>query len=83
MLWHVRCIYPHRVIANKSIGLLLLPELLVLTAVRLWLPIPESIASRRAKEDENCDSICSNLVSSPATLDAVSDILEMEVSSAF
>jgi hypothetical protein len=41
------------------------------------------MASKRAKEEENCISICSNLVSKPATFEAVSDILDTDVSSAF
>jgi hypothetical protein len=41
------------------------------------------MASKRAKEDVNCISICSNRVSKPATFEAVSDIRDTDISSAF
>jgi hypothetical protein len=41
------------------------------------------MASKRAKEEENCISIFSNLVSKPTTFEAVSDILYIDISSAF
>ncbi len=50
---------------------------------RLWVPVPEKIASSRAKALVICVSILSNLVSKLATFDAVSDIRDKEASSAF
>jgi hypothetical protein len=62
-------------------GLFLLPVLPETLADRRFVPNPDKIASRRANDSENCDSIFSNCNSSPATFEAVSDIREREVSS--
>jgi hypothetical protein len=63
--------------------LLLPPVPSVGTDDRLWVPIPEKIASSCAKAVVNCVSIFSNHVSKPATFDAVSDMRDKEASSAF
>ncbi len=69
-------------LANLSTGLFLLPVLLAVAAARLGVASPDNITSNLAKEEENWVSNCSNLVSSPATLDAVSDMCETDVLSA-
>jgi hypothetical protein len=61
-------------LANEHTGVVVPPMLLLFTADRLCGFIPDSIASNRENKDKNCISICSNLVSKPATFDAVSDI---------
>ncbi len=70
-------------LADEHTGVVVLPVLLLFTADRLCGFIPDSIASKRANEDKNCISICSILVSKPASFDAVSDIFETDMLSCF
>jgi hypothetical protein len=67
-------------LAEEFTGVLSLSEQL-LAAARLFGFRPDSMASRRAKEEQNCVSMCTKRDSKSATLEAVSDIRDTEVSS--